>query len=222
MTSGMPAIIFDLDDTLYLERDFARSGFESVAAAFADRLGPPGRAVDAMLRRLDSPDRRRVFNAALADLAVPDDPALIHAMINHYRNHTPRIRLCDDAERVLQRLQKAARLGLITDGPRVTQSNKISALGLHDRFASIVLTDDLGPGLAKPHPRAFEVIAASLGVATEQCTYIADNPAKDFIAPNALGWTTIQIRRAGGLYAGERPPPGGAPQRVIASLDEWR
>jgi putative hydrolase of the HAD superfamily len=23
--------------------------------------------------------------------------------------------------------------------------------------------------------------------------YVGDNPAKDFLAPNALGWTTIQV-----------------------------
>lgn len=214
------AIIFDLDDTLYLERDFARSGYESVAAAFAAQLGPADRAVAAMLQRLDSPDRHRVFDAALAQLGIPADPALLRAMIDHYRNHLPRIRLCDDAERAIHRLSNSARLGLITDGPHITQANKIAALGLRTRIHEIVLTDELGPGLGKPHPRAFESIAAALNVAPENCAYIADNPAKDFVAPNALGWTTVQIRRPGGLYDDRQPPPGGAPQRVVTSLDE--
>lgn len=214
------AVIFDLDDTLYLERDFARSGYESVAAAFTPQLGPADRAVAAMLRQLDSPNRSRVFDAALTELNVPADAALLRAMIDHYRNHFPRIRLCDDADRAIQRLSKTARLGLITDGPRDTQANKIAALALRPRFQQLILTAELGPGFEKPHPRAFESIAAALGAAHDQCTYIADNPAKDFVAPNNLGWTSIQIRRPGGLYADRQPPAGGTPQRVITSLDE--
>lgn len=221
MSQPARAVIFDLDDTLYLERDFARSGYESVATAFAQQLGPADKAIAAMLRQLDSANRRRVFDAALAQLGIPAEPGLVRAMIDHYRKHIPRIGLCADAERVLQRLQGTARLGLITDGPRTTQANKIAALGLRTRMKEIILTDELGPGLGKPHPRAFESIAAALDVAPAQCTYIADNPAKDFIAPNALGWSTIQIKRPGGLYVDQRPPPGGAAQRVILSLDEW-
>jgi putative hydrolase of the HAD superfamily len=37
--------------------------------------------------------------------------------------------------------------------------------------------------------------------APEQCVYIADNPIKDFISPNRLGWRTIRIRRSGGIHA---------------------
>ncbi len=42
-----------------------------------------------------------------------------------------------------------------------------------------------------------------------QCTqadafiYIADNPVKDFAAPHHLGWSTVRIRRAGGLHSAE-------------------
>ena len=30
--------------------------------------------------------------------------------------------------------------------------------------------------------------------------FLADNPAKDFQAPDALGWRTLRIRRPGGLH----------------------
>ena len=35
------AIIFDLDDTLYSECDYVFSGFDAVAKAHEDLLGPP-------------------------------------------------------------------------------------------------------------------------------------------------------------------------------------
>ncbi len=47
---------------------------------------------------------------------------------------------------------------------------------------------------------------------------MADNPAKDFVAPHRLGWRTVRVRRAGGLHAEE---PSGADVDVeIAGLGE--
>jgi putative hydrolase of the HAD superfamily len=47
-TAAIRCVVFDVDDTLYLERDYVRSGFDSVGAwlqrdsgvvGFSDRLG---------------------------------------------------------------------------------------------------------------------------------------------------------------------------------------
>ena len=72
----------------------------------------------------------------------------------------------------------------------------------------------------KPHPFAFEQMSARLGVSPSACVYVADNPLKDFIAPNRLGWRTVQIKRLGGIYEMCAATPGGEPQHVIATLDE--
>ena len=45
--------------------------------------------------------------------------------------------------------------------------------------------------------RCFEEMAGRLGLQHSQLAYVADNPAKDFVAPNTLGWLTIRIRRPG-------------------------
>ena len=109
-------------------------------------------------------------------------------------------------------------LGLITDGPHRTQSAKIDALGIGGFFGSMILTGRWPEEFAKPHPRAFEETATRLDVAHGECTYIADNPAKDFVAPNALGWLTICIRREGGIYLDSPAAPGGEPLHVVDSL----
>ena len=51
MFSAPKAVIFDLDDTLYPEREYAFSGFATVAQAFETELGDPGTTV-AEMRRL--------------------------------------------------------------------------------------------------------------------------------------------------------------------------
>lgn len=215
------AVIFDLDDTLYLERDYALSGYQFVAERFRERLGgDAARAAAAMRHVLAHGDRRRVFDDALRALGIARNAALIQEMADAYRHHPPRIRLAEDAARALRRLRRTARLGIISDGPAYQQRSKYEALGVASLVDVVVLTDELGVGLGKPHPRAFELIATQLGVAATDCTYVGDNPTKDFVAPNQLGWTTIRIARHGGIYADAPVSPGGAPMRTITSLDE--
>jgi len=49
---------------------------------------------------------------------------------------------------------------------------------------------------------------------------VADNASKDFVGPNGLGWATVQIVRAGGIYAEAKTADGGAAGQVVGSLDE--
>ncbi|MFH1269041.1 MAG: HAD-IA family hydrolase [Planctomycetota bacterium] len=145
---------------------------------------------------------------------------IVHRMIDTYRTHQPTISLAPDADAALDRLrEKGYPLGLITDGPAVMQAAKVQALTLAGRVDEIILTEELGPGLGKPHPRAFELMAERLKVAPSQCVYVADNAAKDFVAPNSLGWLTVQITRPDGVYRDIAPPDAGQPTHVIETLD---
>ena len=214
------ALLFDLDDTLYAERDYAFSGFAAVAVAFADRLGEPAQTAFDMRRLFDSEQRRRVFNEVLTMRGLSDEPKLVKAMIDIYRTHRPTIKLLPDAEAALCRFHGRYRLGLITDGPAVMQSAKVEALGLRSRMDAVILTDELGPGLGKPHRRSFEMISTQLGASGEECAYVADNVSKDFVAPNALGWRSIRIVRPDGVYRDVPAAAGGSPDHEIESLDE--
>jgi putative hydrolase of the HAD superfamily len=108
----------------------------------------------------------------------------------------------------------------LSDGRTSTQWTKIDALGLRDRLNAILITSELGPGFGKPSPRAFDCVSTRLQVVGSRSVYVADNPAKDFLAPNAIGWTTVQVRRADALYRDQTPPPGGGPKHVIESLQQ--
>jgi putative hydrolase of the HAD superfamily len=213
------AVIFDLDDTLYSERTYAFSGFAAVAAAFKGYLGDPVQT-EAHLRSLfDTEHRRRVFDTLLDQRGFPPDEALVARMIETYHTHRPMISLHPDADRVLAHLHGRHKLGLLTDGLPAAQWAKIEALGLRDRMDHIIVTSDLGLEYTKPHTRAFELTSAQFGVDAARCAYAADNPAKDFLGPNTLGWLTVQVVRADGIYRSEPPAPGGRPEHVIDNLD---
>jgi putative hydrolase of the HAD superfamily len=216
------AIVFDLDDTLYPERQYAHGGFAAVAKAFAGELGSPSESFARMKRLLDSEHRPRVFDALLDELAIADHGDLVARMIDAYRRHPPAIRLFEGVDALLDDLRQRRRLGLLTDGRPAAQWAKIDILGLRNRFDAIVVTSELGPAFGKPSTRPFEMMSEKLNSRGSNIAYVADNPCKDFIGPNALGWRTIQVRRADGLYAHEQAAPGGTPQLVIDSLDALR
>ncbi len=216
------AVVFDLDDTLYPEREFAFSGFAAVAAAYEEYFGNRPAAEHEMKKLFDTGHRGRVFNQMLARRGIADDEKLVRTMIETYHTHRPAISLHPDAASALTRLRESHKLGLISDGPAAMQASKIDALALHDKLDTIVLTDQLGPGMGKPHPRAYETVAARLGVEPACCVYVADNPTKDFVAPNALGWLSIQIIRQDGVYRDRPPAKDGQPQHVITTLDSLK
>ncbi|WBU63467.1 HAD family hydrolase [Paracoccus aerodenitrificans] len=213
-SSPADKIVFDLDDTLYLERDFAFSGFEAVGQHVLTRHGVGGFA-EICRDLFDTAHRQAVFGEALRHcrLSASQD---IGELIEIYRYHSPQIALCDDTTRYLS--GKGAIFGLITDGPEKMQRNKIAALGLQASCDQIIPTGRWGHGFGKPHPRAYEIISgASAG---RRYVYVADNAAKDFVTPKRMGWATIQILRTDRVHSGAAPDPEHQADRVITSLDQ--
>jgi putative hydrolase of the HAD superfamily len=103
------------------------------------------------------------------------------------------------------------------------QAKKVTALGIAAHFREIVYTDALGGrAFSKPHPRSYELIEQALGGQGHRFVYVGDNPAKDFVVPNARGWTSIMVHRpeAARIHAGAAVAAGGAPQHTVASLRE--
>lgn len=220
MPAGAPVIVCDLDDTLYLERDYVRSGQHAVGEWCEANLQLPGFA-DVALRLFETGQRERIFNSALDELGLAYDDALIRQMIEAYRGHSPRIELQPDARRFLNRRDSLGGLALITDGFRQAQENKIAALGLESHgFAPIVVTDAWGRDYWKPHERAYRHVEQHFGDWPGGFVYVADNAAKDFLAPRRLGWTTVQIARDGGLHDRSPPSPDHAPHVRITSFDD--
>ncbi len=199
LLSTVRCVVFDIDDTLYLERDYVRSGFNAVDAVVAERFAVTGfgeRAWEAFERGV----RGTIFDAALEQCGVAASEADVSALVGDYRQHAPNITLLDDAAECLSRLAGSFALAAISDGPLDSQRNKANALGLERWCDPIVLTATLGPGRGKPHVAAFEIVQRASGYRGDQCVYVGDNPTKDFQGPRALGWRTVRVRRPMGLH----------------------
>ena len=201
MTTSPPrTLVLDVDDTLYLERDYVRSGFDAVGDWAATALGEDGVATAAWEHFVGG-RRGDVFDRVLRERDVDPTPETIAAMVACYRDHAPRIELLPDAADLVARLSGAVAFAVVTDGPISSQRAKVDALGLARWADPIVLTGDLGADYGKPHPKAFELVEARVGTRGRDNVYVADNPHKDFVAPRSLGWRTVRVRRDGSLHA---------------------
>lgn len=213
-------VVMDLDDTLYLERDYVRSGFRHVARLAG---GPAAAALFAFLWgefeqgvRGDSFGRLLRAHPALAARWTVAD------LVQAYRGHRPDIAAPRETLAALRELQRAGlRLGLLSDGPLAAQQAKLAALGLAGWFAPAVFTDVWGRRCWKPHPRGFCHIARVWRLPAAELAYVGDNPARDFITPRRLGWHTVRVRRPGQLHREAAPPsPAHAPAAECPDLGE--
>lgn len=215
------AVIFDLDDTLYPERDYVLSGFHAVAEWAEMQLGIPAEQGWAELHTyFEAGIRGDTFNRWLTQHGLEPEP-LVTQLVKVYREHQPHIAPFPEVLALLTRLRCAYRIGLVSDGYLEVQQRKITALALAPYFDAMVFSDEWGRAAWKPSPHPFKVALKRLQVVAAQSVYVADNPAKDFLGARAAGLATVQVLRADGEYAARLPPSAEhAPDRVIATLDE--
>ncbi len=213
-------LVFDLDDTLYSERQFAISGFRACERWLETRFGVGG-VVEDMTRLLDDGHMRSLFEISLASRVPGQTPELVEAFIDIYRLHPPEIELYPDAAWALDHFEALGPLGLITDGQAEVQSSKVNALAIAGRFHHIIYTHALGGrAFSKPHPLAFEQMEQALSGQVGRFVYVGDNPAKDFVVPNARGWISVQVLRPQRIHARAQPAIGGQAQYVVEQLTE--
>jgi putative hydrolase of the HAD superfamily len=215
-------VIFDLDDTLYDELDYCKSGFAAVADFLhnANPSIPKQSFFDELWNQFRNNNRTRTFNSCLESLNLPCGDDLIKQLVRVYRDHRPNITLPVDSRTVLEQLQSSYTLALLTDGFLPAQKLKVEALGIAPFFSSIIYTEEMGRDCWKPSPAGFEKIIDKLNVHPNQAVYVADNAAKDFIAPNRLGMPTIQITRPNRIHTDQPSDAASTPNHTITALDQ--
>ena len=215
-------VVFDLDDTLYDEVEYCTSGFASVSEFLAGLPEMPSeeRLFCAFRKQFAAGNHTKTFNSALSELCINYDDNLIQRLISAYRNHDPKITLPRDSRDILSQLSGKFTLALLTDGFLPAQQLKVQALGIEKYFKCIIYTEQLGREFWKPSPAGFEKLMENLNAKPESMVYVADNQMKDFIAPNRLGFVTIQIIRPARLHSESSQEPGAAAQYTIRQISQ--
>ena len=208
-------VAFDLDDTLYEEMTFVRSGFSAVAQQAWREYGlDPASSIETMLRLERAIGRGKVFDQWLAAHGLASAHA-VKRCVAVYRSHDPQIVLDPEARKVLRELS-GYRKYLVTDGNKNVQARKVKALGLSGEFEGVYITHRYGIRHAKPSLYCFEKIRERERCQWNDIVYVGDNPSKDFVGLNGVGANTIRVLR--GPYRSIEAAPGYDAQTRIERL----
>ena len=213
-------IAFDLDDTLYPELSFVKSGFRAAACTVEERFPHVRKFYELLWSIFSAGERRSTFDAALQQAGLGEREITVAELVEIYRSHMPCIDLFPDAREMLAALQGKKKIGLITDGYLETQKNKYTALQLEQYVDRAVFTDAAGREAWKPNPWGYQQLMEYFTLQGFQCAYVGDNSLKDFAGAQALGWITFKIVRDDGLY---RDTTGAVDytMRVLTELIEF-
>ncbi len=209
-------LVFDLDDTLYEELTFVKSGFKAVANYLDEQYSIPVQSgLEFMLQKISS-GRGRIFDDLLICHGIYKKE-LVRKCVSVYRFHHPVINLYPEADSCLERFRNYP-LYIVTDGNKVVQYNKIKALGLEQRVKFVFISHRYGIKNAKPSPYCFLKICEREKVSPREVVYIADNPHKDFVGIKPLEFKTIRVLQ--GQYKNITLPVTHEADRKIQSLLE--
>lgn len=189
----------DLDDTLYREIDYVMSGYRAIADELERAHIMRSSEVVEVLETAENTWHGLDNLAARIWQAHPDTKySSVDWMLDIYRNHTPDIRLMPEVRETLENISNAGhKIGIITDGRSSTQRAKIEALGLLDLISpeNIIISSEVGGDKTTRLP--FDKMISN-NPHEKQFVYLGDNPAKDFRWPNAMGWTTVELKDCDG------------------------
>jgi len=209
-------IVFDLDDTLYDETTFVRSGYKAVAAYLSTQLKIDDEQIFRELWQELQIQRNHVFNRFLEKKGALRSQ-LVKRCLSIYRSHDPKIVLYPEARACLERF-KDSPLYVVTDGNKIVQKRKFLALGLEKYIRRCMCTYAFGISHSKPSPYCFEKICQLEKVDPSQVMYVADNPAKDFVGIKPLGFKTVRVLK--GAYSSMKVEPRFDADRIISDLSE--
>lgn len=189
---NVKAIVFDLDDTIYLQADYKKSGFNAVAKMLSTERSLDFEVILNTLNRImdeHGPSNPYMFNKLCEKFNLPDK--YIKQSIDVFIHHDLQISCFPHVKSVLTKLRVKYKLGLLTDGRVLSQQKKVEALGIANQFDQILYSDSLG--LEKPAFQLYEYFEKCFSLPPYSLCYIGDNPRKDFITANARGWKTIRV-----------------------------
>ncbi|MFM2653670.1 HAD family hydrolase [Vibrio owensii] len=179
--------VFDLDDTLYSEKDYQRSGYLYIARHLKKLYQ---KDVSGIIEKADA-QNKDVLEEICCALSLPD--SVKQSLLWMYRLHIPTIELTSDVKCTLEAIKsRCSTIAVITDGRSVSQRNKLLSLGL-EQLDSLVSEEW---GESKPGDLRYKEIERRYPNKS-QYIYVGDNVKKDFITPKKMNWLTIGIRDAG-------------------------
>jgi len=232
-TSGLKALLLDLDDTLIDNpvRTFIAAYFEALRAFVVDTV-PPDRFIEELLAATramdrndgDGPTNEEVFAAAFYPaLGVPRsklEPLLERFYREAFPSLQPMTAPRPSAPKIIEWAKRRGLQIVIATNPlfprtAIEQRMQWGGVGI-DRFDYDLVTAYENCRATKSHEAYYRDIVAVLGRRPEECLMVGDNWDWDIACAARTGIRGFWIAAAG-------PPPGAADLEVVGwgSLDDF-
>ncbi len=210
----MKAIAIDLDDTLFSETQYVKSGFMAVTEAIAtlnDDLDFDA-IFNQIMYQFFKYGRTGAFNRTMSHFGTnrPD----ISELINVYRKHEPSIQLYHNVDKALKKLRNRFKLAIVTDGLASVQKKKVAALGLDSLVDSVVYC--MEHNAPKPSVVPYEFAAKEMAVDISDMVVVGDDPYADMLAAAKLGIPSYRVLT--GKYMSVDSLPNAMPEIVFGSF----
>ena len=108
---------------------------------------------------------------------------------------------------ILDKLSKQFSLGVISNG-----NADINHIGVGHLFDFSVSAREAG--VAKPHPRIFQLALQKAGIKEDEAVYVGDDPIRDIQGANQAGWHSIWYNPKSLQWQGE-----GKPSQIITNFN---
>jgi putative hydrolase of the HAD superfamily len=212
------AVLFDLDETM-TDRSASLAKYAALFhREFAGVLGPiPVEQIEATFLALDNRGyrpREEVYAGIVDTLSwirVPDTAVIGQ----HWRMWFPRSAIGRvGLHETLSSLAEAGiRLGVVTNGSKLSQSTKIAQLEIGHYFSTVIISEVVQ--CEKPDPQIFRCALEQMGCPAGNTMFVGDHPVNDVLGSATLGLVPVWFE---GVHAWPQSHPN--PERRIRALPE--
>jgi len=207
----LQAVCFDLDGTLFDDRQYVRAGLANAASVLEAETGVD-LSEELQAAYFDRDIRERTFDTVLAENDIPQRH--VSKLVDAYHENDGELSLYPGVADTLSTLSDSHNLGLITGGRN--GADKVVRLGIGAYFDTVLVTNDRP--YSKRDPEPFETVLETLDVSPHEAAYVGDRPGLDFLQPNRLGMDTIRVRT--GQYADVEAIGAAKPDLTIPEVRE--
>lgn len=223
--SGMiTTVFFDLDDTLFDHQYSRRCGFMALKAMHPALSAADIRDMERFHEQLIRANYRKVLEGEISihdamterictvctrfGFTLP--PADIPETVRHYdAAYRKNQRAVPGSMDLLALLQEEVRVGIITNGFRDLQEEKIAICGIFPLIDILVISEEAG--FHKPDTRIFQAALALAHADPKESLYVGDSWDVDILPASACGMKAVWLNRYG------QPCPDPSLAREITS-----
>lgn len=204
-------VFFDLDLTLCVgnqsERRLLADAFSHAGVEQYCTIGDLTAVVDDVPTATSDVEFYQFCLEAVAD-RTDADPAGAGAVARAYDDlldHSD-VSFLPGAEAALELTRRTGHVGLVTNGSRGTQLEKMNALGIADAFDVAVYADPDNGIHPKPDTIPFERALAALDAEPTSAIHVGDSLAADVAGAHAAGLDSVWVPYEGRDHAGDHSP----------------